>query len=153
VLLREACVLLYLVAATSDLLNGNEAVPAALRHERPRLLRMLVEYPRAFQSWRMFAPHAPLEDYMIEVDAVTVDGRHVDPFNELASRVPGPGYREIPKRLSTAFQEWILRYPERTERPEDRIVSFKVYTLSDHSPPLGATQPSDFKRVQFLKYP
>jgi predicted DCC family thiol-disulfide oxidoreductase YuxK len=171
---REACVLLYLAAAGSDLLNGNEAVPAALRHERPQFLRMLVEYPRAFQAWRMFAPHAPLEDYMIEVDALTVDGRHVDPFNELASRVKGPGYSEIPARLnqnqffcgyslfswqpsfaaySTAFQEWILRYPERTGRPADRIVSFKVYKLSDRSPPLGATKPSGFKREQFLKYP
>ncbi|HKU43669.1 MAG TPA: hypothetical protein VJR89_36170, partial [Polyangiales bacterium] len=54
---------------------------------------------------------------------------------------------------TTAFQEWILRYHERTGRPEDRILSFKAYKLSDRSPPLGQTKPTHFKREQYLKYP
>ncbi len=171
---REACVLIYLLAATSELLNTNDAIPAAFKHPQPQFFSMLVQYPRTFQVWRMFAPHAPLEDYMIEIDAVTAGGRHVDPYNELASRVPGPGYTEIPERLNqnqfycgyslfswmphfrsygTAFQEWIMRYPQRTGRPEDRIVSYTVWKLSDKSPPPGQTKPTDFKREVVFKGP
>jgi hypothetical protein len=134
----------------------------------------LVQYPRAFQAWRMFAPHAPLEDYMIEVDAVTADGRHVDPYNQVASRVAGPNLTSIPPHLHQnqfftayslfiwmpqyssylhAFREWILRYHERTGRPADRIVSFRVFKLTDDSPPLGSTQPSHFRRELFLRAP
>jgi predicted DCC family thiol-disulfide oxidoreductase YuxK len=173
-LFAEACVALYLFAAASEFLNSNLAVPQALRHPRSTLVTMLVQYPRAFQGWGMFAPHAPLEDFMIEVDAVTVDGRHVDPYNELASRVGGPGYREIPALLQqnqffcgyslfiwqphfgpylTALREWILRYPERTGRPEDRIIRYRVNKLSDRSPPLGQTKPTDFRREPFMTYP
>jgi predicted DCC family thiol-disulfide oxidoreductase YuxK len=172
--LREACVLLYLVVAVSEVVNTNDAIPAAFKHSRPKLFTMLVQYPRTFQVWRMFAPHAPLEDFMIEVDAVTASGRHVDPYNELASRVPGPGYTEIPPRLNqnqffcgyslfswmphfrpytTAFSEWIMRYPERSGRPEDRIVSFTVWKLSDKSPPPGQTKPTDFKREVMFRGP
>lgn len=170
----EACVALLLVAASSEVVNANEAFPAALRHAQPQFLTALLHYPRAFQTWHMFAPHAPLGDSMIEVDALTAGGRRVDPFNELASRVPGPGYTSIPPRLNqnqfycgyalfvwqphfrpywTAFQEWILRYPERTGRAEDRIVRYTVSILTDVSPPPGATKASEFKRQEFLRYP
>jgi predicted DCC family thiol-disulfide oxidoreductase YuxK len=171
---REACVLVYLLAATNEVLSTNDAIPAVFKHPQPQFFSMLVQYPRTFQVWRMFAPHAPLEDYMLEVDAVTADGRHVDPYNELASRVPGPGYTTIPTRLnqnqffcgyslfawmphfrpySTAFQEWIMRYPLRTGRPEDRIVQYTVWKLSDKSPPPGKTKPTDFKREIVYKGP
>jgi hypothetical protein len=98
----------------------------------------------------------------------------VDPYNEIASRVNGPGYTEIPANLHqdqyftayslfvwrphfrpyhTALQEWILHYPDRTHRPSDRIRRFRVFKLSDKSPPPGKTQPTDFKREEFLRYP
>jgi predicted DCC family thiol-disulfide oxidoreductase YuxK len=174
VILREACVLLYILAAASEVVNTNNGFPAALRHAQPELFSMLVQYPRAFQVWRMFAPHAPLEDFMIEVDAITADNRHVDPYNEIASRVPGPGYTEIPARLSqnqffcgyslfawmphfrpysTAFEEWIMRYSDRTGRPNDRIVRYTVYKLSDHSPPPGQTRATGFERQELLRWP
>lgn len=164
---REACVLVYFLAAANEAINSNDAFPAALRHPQPAPFAMLVQYPRAFQIWRMFAPEAPKQDYMIEVDAVTATGRHVDPFNEVASRVHGPRLSEIPARLNqnqffcgyslflwqpqfrmytTAFQEWLMRYPERTGNPEDRIVSFSVYKLSDDSPPPGQLKSTNFQR-------
>jgi hypothetical protein len=111
---------------------------------------------------------------MIEIDAVTVDGRHVDPYNEVASRVPGPGYTEIPANLGqvqfftgyslfiwrphfraylTAFREWVLHYPDRTGNRKDRIVRFKAYVLSDKSPLPAKTGNTDFKREVFLEHP
>ena len=172
--LREGCVALLLMAAAAEVLNANPAVPERLRFARPDWLEAMIEYPRALQAWRMFAPHAPLEDFMIEVDAETQDGRHVDPYNAIASRVPGPGYDRIPPHLHqnqfftayslfiwmptyapylTALREWILHYPDRTGRAADRIVRFSAYVLSDSSPPPGKTQPDKFQRRPFLSYP
>jgi predicted DCC family thiol-disulfide oxidoreductase YuxK len=173
--LREACIALLLVAAGAEVLNANPAVPERLRFARPDWLLALVEYPRTLQAWRMFAPHAPLEDFMIEVDAETQDGRHIDPYNAIASRVHGPGYRGIPPHLHqnqfftayslfiwmppyapylTAMREWILHYHERTGRPRDQIVRFRAYELSDSSPAPGKqSQPDNFQRRLFLSYP
>ncbi|HEX2676133.1 MAG TPA: DCC1-like thiol-disulfide oxidoreductase family protein, partial [Polyangiales bacterium] len=68
----EGLVALLMLAALGDLLNDNPVVPKALRVPVPVLLERLVEYPRTYQSWRMFAPHVPTDDLMIEVDALTV---------------------------------------------------------------------------------
>jgi predicted DCC family thiol-disulfide oxidoreductase YuxK len=171
---REACVVLCLLVAVSELCNTNPATPAAVRHPQPRLFTMLAQYPRVFQFWRVLPPPVPQVDSMIEVDALTVGGRHVDPYNEIASRVPGPGFAEIPAYLkqnqffsgyslfaqqpqfraySTAFEEWILRYPKRTGRAEDRVVSFSVYALSDRSPIPGKAQPTNFQRERLFSGP
>jgi predicted DCC family thiol-disulfide oxidoreductase YuxK len=172
--LGEACVALVMAANLGEVLNANAAVPRALRYRQPELLQAIVEYPRTFQGWRMFAPHAPLEDFNIEVDAVTLDGRHVDPYNEVASRVHAPSQTQVAPLLQqdqfftayslfiwrdhfrayrTAFEEWILRYPQRTERPRDRIVRFTVYKLSDTSPPPGKLGNTNFKREPFMRWP
>jgi hypothetical protein len=52
-----------------------------------------------------------------------------------------------------AFQEWILRYPERTGKENDRIVSFEAYQVTDQSPLPGAREPHDTTTYLFLKYP
>jgi predicted DCC family thiol-disulfide oxidoreductase YuxK len=171
---RELCIALIMVAEAGEALNANAAVPARLRFARPDWLEAIVQYPRAFQGWRMFAPDAPLEDIMIEVDAETEDGRHVDPYNLVASRVHGPDLKAIPAYLHqnqfftayslfiwmpqyrpylTAFREWILRYHERTGVPRDRIVRFNAYNLTDSSPPPGQTQPTKLRRERFMSYP
>jgi hypothetical protein len=88
--------------------------------------------------------------------------------------VPGPGYTAIPVRLnqdqffgaysqraldpefraySTAFEEWILRYPTRTGRASDQIVSFTVYALTDHSPAPGSNDPTNFRREVLFSGP
>jgi hypothetical protein len=60
-----------------------------------------------------------------------------------------PQYRPY----TTAFRDWILRYPERTGRPHDRIVRFTAYALTDSSPAPGQTKPTNFKRTPFMTYP
>ena len=90
-------------------------------------------YPHIFEGWSLFSPDAPLSDETVCVDAVTRDGRHVDPYNEVGSRVSSLPVESVPVRLGhdsfwcdytlripdagayhQALIEWILRYPERT---------------------------------------
>ena len=128
-------------------------------------------YLMLYERWYMFAPEAPRTDMNVSIDAVTAEGRHVDPFNELASPPhPFPG-KSIPARLDQsplfvewalrvpftpdyhqAFLEWVLRYPERTGRPQDRIVSFRAYVVHDDSPPPGGRTPSNTRVRQFYEY-
>jgi hypothetical protein len=106
------------------------------------------------------------------VDAVTVDGRHVDPYSEATSRYPNPGRNEIPDRLDNdsfvfnysgripgsgayhqALTEWILAYHERTGNPRDRIIRFDAYEVDDDSPPVGQLNPRNIRSHVFLSYP
>lgn len=165
---------IVLAATITEVSRANAAMPARLRLPQPQFLRSIIEYGRLFQGWRMFAPHAPPEDFNVSVEAWTVDGRMVDPYNEVASRQKKPPFTEIPARLGQdqfftsyslfihegsyrpywgAFQEWILHYHERTGHPKDRIVRFVAYKLSDRSPPMGQTKPRDFRKRAFITYP
>jgi hypothetical protein len=51
-----------------------------------------------------------------------------------------------------AFQEWILRYPQRTGRKEDEIASFKVWKVEDDSPPPGKTEPTNVRATLLFEY-
>lgn len=170
---RELGVAFAVFVLGADALVSNGAVPQALRWEgRPKWMAEILMYPHVFESWSLFAPEAPRGDEMVVVDAVTVDGRHVDPFNEIGSRVHSLPVNDIPVRLGhdsmfcdyslripgegayhPAFQDWILRYPQRTGRREDTIVSFEAVKLEHASPGPGQRHPSDVKRHVFLKYP
>jgi predicted DCC family thiol-disulfide oxidoreductase YuxK len=169
---REACVLLLLATLVSETLFINQAVPKFLKHKQPSLIMQLVAYPRLIQAWSMFASDAPMTDESVVVDAVTVDGRHVDPYSEVASRYKNPGHDVIPPRLDndsfffnyssripykgeyfTALQEWILRYPERTGHAEDAITKFDAWIVEDDSPPPGETVERNRKSRIFLSYP
>jgi hypothetical protein len=139
---------------------------------QPKWMHATAAYLQTYQGWAMYAPDPPLGDVNIVVDAVTGTGRHVDPFNEAASPLsPNPGKR-IPPRLGQdvlyfayvlrmpwtpeyyqAFEEWILRYPERTKHPEDNIVSFEAFVVEHESPPPGEHQPKNLRWHSFLKYP
>jgi predicted DCC family thiol-disulfide oxidoreductase YuxK len=172
--LNEALVAVVLVAGVGETLSYNAAVPNFLHYPQPDALQAIIDYGRLIQSWRMFAPDAPEEDFMISVEANTIDGRLVDPYNEVASRYTRPPFTHIPPRLHndqffttysllipddhqrpywTAFQQWILSYHQRTQRERDRIVRFTVYLLSDRSPKLGQQTPTAFRKQALMSYP
>jgi predicted DCC family thiol-disulfide oxidoreductase YuxK len=171
-ILRELGIAFMTFVFAADLSVANAGVPEALRWtSRPEWLADLAMYPHIFQSWSMFSPDAPFSDYQIYADAVTRDGRHVDPINEAASRVATLPLEDIPKRLGhdsfwcdyqlripnmpayhQALLEWILRYPERTGREADTIVSFEVWQLEHSSPKPGQTAPTDVRRHRFLEW-
>jgi predicted DCC family thiol-disulfide oxidoreductase YuxK len=170
--LREGAVLAFLITLVSETLFINAAIPKILKHEQPLWIKRLVAYPRLIQAWSMFASDAPVGDQTMVVDAVTVDGRHVDPYSEVTSRYKNPGRNEIPDRLDNdsfvfnysgriptsgsyqqALTEWILAYHERTGNPNDRIIGFDAYEVDDDSPPVGQLKPRNVRSHAFLSYP
>ena len=171
-ILREGFVLAMLITIVNEALFINQAVPKLLKFDEPGWVKRLVAYPRFIQAWSMFASDAPMSDESVVVEAITAEGRRVDPYSEVAGRIPYPGVDEIPSRLDNdsfffnysvripdqgvyhqAFLEWILRYPIRTGHPGDRIVRFDAYKIENDSPPPGETQPRNVRKQSFLSYP
>jgi hypothetical protein len=166
--------LVILVAIASEVLNDNAAVPQALRVPQPRWAKAVIEYPRILQGWRMFASEPSRIDSMIYVDALTAAGKHVDPYNQVASdhrepagpivpthmgqsqffvmyseRIPYDGYAAYRQ----AFSEWLVAYPERTGRAEDCLVGYDVYLVTDRTPEPGSgAQPTPLERQRFMSY-
>ena len=149
--------------------SGSTHAPAALE---PRAVSAVLGYLQMYQVWTMFAPDVPTTAKTVAVDAVTADGRHVDPLNEALS----PGHPleggAIPPRLGnngfasaylgrlpyspdyfTALGEWLLRYPERTHRNADRIVSFRVATVEQAVPAPGQREPGTPVWNLLFRYP
>jgi predicted DCC family thiol-disulfide oxidoreductase YuxK len=172
-LARELGVALSLLVAFADCSVSNNAWPVALRWtSRPEWMVAAIQYSHVKEGWGMFSPEAPIYDEMVIVDAVTRDGRHVDPYNEIGSRVHSLPVLDIPERLghdsffcdytlripgSAAYHqaliEWIQRYPDRTGNPQDTIVSFEAYKLEHTPPPPGQTKPTNVRRTTFLRWP
>jgi hypothetical protein len=170
--IREVTVALFIVVACNQLLDENEAAHRVIDHHNVPAMAAAVTYLNLFQGWSMFAPDVSKTDINLAIDAVTVDGRHVDPWNEAANpRTPAPGAR-IPTAMGpnwlfyqyvtripwwpnyqTAFQEWILRYPQRTGRREDELVSFKAFKVEDDSPPPGEREPTNPRATLMFEYP
>ena len=156
--LRELAVLAFMIAIGSQVLMENKIVPKRLKLGQATWMTAIVYYPRLFQGWSMFTPDAPTGERMLYIDAVTFDGRHVDPFNQEGSRISTlpveriPGYMDqnefwcdytnrIPDNSVNwpPLKDWIFKYSERTHRPEDRIVSYEARLLESDSPPPGQT--------------
>jgi predicted DCC family thiol-disulfide oxidoreductase YuxK len=176
-LLRVATELMaavMLAACYGQLAQHNQAIPRAMRYRQPEWLQMLVDYPRLHQGWRMFTPEGPPQEFMLAVEAVTEDGRLVDPFNEVASRYAGARFERIPERLGfdqffsnyseyyarndlrayqPALVQWILAYPQRTQNPGDEIVRFEVVKLSDISPAPEKLRATNLNRSVLFRYP
>jgi hypothetical protein len=156
--LREAAVIVLMIALTSQVLMENKIVPKQLKRGQKEWMIDMVVYARLFQGWSMFTPDAPTGERMLYIDAVTFDGRHIDPFNQEASRVSKlpvdriPGYMDqnefwcdytnrIPDNSVNwgPLKDWIFKYSTRTGRPEDRIISYEARVLESDSPPPGQT--------------
>jgi hypothetical protein len=171
---REAAVAVLLVASAGPLLQHNWVVPRELRFRPPAPLAGLIDTARLWQGWRMFTPDAPPEEFIIAVEAVTIDGRRVDPFHEVASRPLPERLDAIPRRLGQdqffatysllcarkdlgafypALTRWILRHPDRTGRAEDRIERFDVVRIHHISPAPGSVRPTQVEREVLLRYP
>ena len=172
-LAREIAVALVFLTLAAEVSVANPAVPPALRFEhRPEWMVAAVMYPHLFEGWSLFSPDAPLTDETVSVDAVTRDGRHVDPYNQIGSRVATVPIDDVPVRLGhasfwcdytlripdtgvlhQALIEWILRYPERTGRAADAIVKFDAYAVEHDSPGPNETQPQRARKRRFLSWP
>lgn len=172
--LTEAGLALVLVAITTEVLNDNTPVPNALRVHQPAWAKAIIEYPRILQGWRMFASEPSRTDSMIYVEATTAAGDHVDPYNQVASEQPFPKGEVVPTHMGQsqffvmytdriansgyaayrqAFSEWLEAYPQRTGRPEDCLLRYDVYWVSDESPAPGTRDtPKPRERQRFMSY-
>ena len=171
-LLPEGAALALMAVATIGVIVDNSAVTRIPASMEPRAVYATRVYLQMFQSWSLFAPDVPTSEGTVAVDAVTAEGRHVDPLNlELSPGAPWLG-DAIPARLGnsgfasayllrlpnrpdyfTALGEWLLRYPHRTGRDADRIVSFQVLTVEQDHPLPGRESPfARHSRVLF-RYP
>jgi predicted DCC family thiol-disulfide oxidoreductase YuxK len=171
---RELGIVFVFIILAAETSVANPSIPRALRFERrPEWMVAAVMYPHVFESWSLFSPEAPLSDETVVVDAVTRDGRHVDPYNEVGSRVSSLPVESVPVRLGhdsfwcdytlripdapqyhQALLEWLLRYPERTGREQDTLVKFDVYVIWQDSPKPGTPQvPSNIRKRRFLHWP
>ncbi|HVT08516.1 MAG TPA: HTTM domain-containing protein [Polyangia bacterium] len=169
---REAMVLALMAIATCGAIFDNAAATHVRPEVQPEATRAILGYLQMFQIWAMFAPDVPTSDLTVAVDAVTADGRHVDPLNEVLS--PGHPFQgtSVPPRLGnnglasayffrlpdnpdyfTALGEWLLKYPERSGRNADRIVSFRVYAVKQDDPPPGVRSRSPAQWHLLFQYP
>ena len=109
---------------------------------------------RFLQGWFMFSPNPVKDDGIVVVDAITVDGRHVDPFwgtepNFDLINAKSFGYNQIWSdyfnRIQTGgnrayrdpMADYLRRLPERTGNPKDALVSGEVYWVHDFNPRFG----------------
>jgi hypothetical protein len=170
----EGLTVLVLVAIATEVVNDNSPVPKVLRVPQPAWAKAIIEYPRILQGWRMFASEPPRGDSMLFVDALTADGRHVDPYNQVASDQHYPDGKVVPTHMGQsqyfvmyterianvnysayrqAFSEWLIAYPERTRRPQDCLVSYDVYLVTDQSPAAGSNGPATpGEKTRFMSY-
>jgi hypothetical protein len=128
------------------------------------------------QGWYMFSPGPAMDDGTIVVDAITIDGRHVDPFSlhvepytlrapdfdlsharslrtnqvwgDYFNRIQAPGYYSYRE----AMKDYLLALPRRTGRPEDAIVSGEVFWVSDQNPRWGETQSYGLQKMSLFTF-
>jgi predicted DCC family thiol-disulfide oxidoreductase YuxK len=170
--LRELLIGVVMVQIAMEVLVANPSIPRALKPVRPYWMVAAIMYTHLFEGWTMFSPDAPLRDLMVYVDAVTRDGRHVDPLNRVGSRTASLPLTDIPVRLGhdsffcdytlripdagvyhQPLIEWLLRYHKRTGNPEDEIVSFEAHVIEHTSPAPGEPGPKNPTDRIFLRYP
>lgn len=160
--LREAGVVLLMLVLTTELGRTNRGFP--LKLPQPNWLHDLIFYPRFTQRWLMFAPEAPHDDGTTVVDAVTVDGRHLDPFTgappdfDVLEKGPVPHPIEISDYLfqlhfdfNETYRRELTRYIEHWHErngqgANDRFASYEAWWLGRDSPPPGSVTPGPVER-------
>jgi hypothetical protein len=163
---REALIAFLFIGAGWQVLAVHPIVRERRTIQVPEPFAAVNRALRLVQRWDVMAPGTPGEGVVV-VDAVTVDGRHVDPLSLHAApytlRAPsfdlaharGLGFDQawgeylarLPASWAaeyrTAFRDYLLRLPYRTGRTEDALVSGDVYWLSDEHPRWNEHEPHD----------
>ena len=166
---REVAVALLGVAVLSAILVQNPFVARRLHITRAEWMIELIEYPRILQGWSMFAPEPPYEDGRVVVDGRTADGRRFDPFSNgvpnLDPYAPdGWGHSQFwcdyHNRIRFGdnaqhrqhLREYLLHQHEQSGHPENRLVAFDVWWVSDRSPPPGVARGEPLPPEKLLSY-
>ncbi|WP_437600350.1 HTTM domain-containing protein [Sorangium sp. So ce590] len=167
--LRELAVLAMFAGAVNQAAVELWVIKNRWKVPHPEETRVLAQKLRFLQGWFMFSPNPVMDDGTIVVDAVTVDGRHINPFtgkppNFDLLHAKSFAYTQIwcdyfariklPANTSyrDAMKEYMYRYPERTGRPEDAIVSGEVYWVKDWNPKWGKTESYGEERERLFSF-
>lgn len=157
----------FVVSCTSQVLIENRAIPAWLKPEkRPEWMTAAVVYPRLFQGWSMFAPDPPRDDGKIVVEGRTKDGRRFDPLSQSVpnyelnppegfkmNQLWGDFHRRIWQQRFRSYwngvRDYLRNHHKITNKPEDELVAFEVYYVSEVVPPPGQPRPAPRKERLF----
>ncbi|MEM1031724.1 MAG: hypothetical protein AAGN82_15340 [Myxococcota bacterium] len=172
---REAFAILMFVGAVNQALV-ELWVARPLKLPQPELARLLVHKFRYLQGWFMFSPNPVMDDGTIVVDAITVDGRRVDPFSvdtydrklepprydllhaksfkynqiwsDYFNRIHMPGNTVYRRPM----KEYMFALPERTGDPNDAIVKGVVYWVHDMNPKWDTTNSYGYGLKELFKF-
>lgn len=174
--LAELFAVLMFVAAVNKAMIQLWVIHAMIKVHQPSFFGTLIDKLRFQQGWYMFSPGPVMEDGTIVVDALTVDGRHVDPFSlhvepytlrapdfdllqarslrtnqlwgDYFNRIHLPGYAGY----RDAMRDYMLALPRRTGHPEDAIVSGDVYWVTDQNPRWGETASYNLQKNKLFSF-
>jgi len=176
VVVREGLALVMLVACVDEAMVTLPAIKRHVTVPQPEALRALTHEMRFLQGWFFWSPEPAMEDETIVVDAVTIDGRHVDPFSLTVApyTLRAPDFDLVHARSLRRGQMWgmyferihqswsadlwdpmkgyLLALPQRTGRAEDTLASGDVYWLSDHAPRWGEQEPYGLEKVKLFSF-
>lgn len=164
--LREGLLVVMLLVEGASVLASNRAVPAFFRVTPGPWIDLYKPYLRGFQGWSMFAPEAPRDDGTMVVDALTMDGRHIDPFTGQA-----PNWSQIrdglaPHSIALSDYFFAMRDPRRARyrtdlhrylrnrpaaSPGDRLRYVEFWWVSYVPPPRGSSTPGPLKRERLWR--
>jgi hypothetical protein len=165
--LREFILIAMFAGAVNQALTELWCFNRRFKTPQPEALRLMAHKMRFLQGWFMFSPNPVTDDGTIVVDAITVDGRHVDPFTgrepywdldkslglsqmwcDYFNRIQAPsnsGYRD-------AMKEYMYRLPQRTGHPEDTIVSGEVYWVKKMNPRWNEKVGYNYERAKLFSF-
>jgi predicted DCC family thiol-disulfide oxidoreductase YuxK len=187
--IREACIGFFMLAVVSQVIAENRAIPKFMKapspaqasqvflpfrifSPQPAIFAAMIQYPRLFQGWSMFAPVPPIDDGRIVVDATTVDGRHIDPLTQgkpvdfelppakegmLVSQLWYEFHDRLRRpenaRYRGYLEQWLINWQRTAHRPaNDRIVAFKVYWLTRRTQSPGKRTRLASSQEQFMQW-
>lgn len=167
--LRETLLVWVAICSVLQAIAENKAIPTWAKPTLPKVMSATLVYPRMFQGWGMFAPNPITDDGSVSIDAITLDGRHVDPFTGKEpdldiSDARGLGLPQIRQdyfnriRLdrNKVFRQGLLDYlrgwHKETGRPEDELVAFDVYWVRAMCPPPGQKRSYNNEKIALLTY-
>ncbi len=154
---REGLVALLMIVLGTEACVDNPWANKRVHVKRPEWMQTIVEVPRIFQGWGMFAPEPPYDDGHLVVDGRTEDGRKLDPFTgrePVLDPYSATGWGDdqlwcdytnhlrwpnnAPSRVF--LRDYLTHWHEYVERPRDKLASFDVWWVQNKSPQPGQTR-------------
>ncbi|HEX4514520.1 MAG TPA: DCC1-like thiol-disulfide oxidoreductase family protein [Polyangiaceae bacterium] len=151
---REALIALLMIVLGTEVCVDNPWMVKRVHVTRPEWMQTIVETPRIFQGWGMFAPEPPYDDGHLVVDGRTEDGRKLDPFTgrePVLDPYSATGWGDdqlwcdytnhirwsnnAPNRVH--LREYLEHFQEYAGRPQDKLAGFDVWWVQNKSPQPG----------------